>query len=161
MSEAMSERRKVTIYTDGGCLGNPGPGGYGIVLLCDGHRKELSGGYRLTTNNRMELMGAIIALESLKERCNVTLYTDSKYVVDAMMLGWAAKWKANDWKRNKNDRALNPDLWERLLAVSRKHNVEFVWVKGHAGNRENERCDRLSKMAAMQSDQDDDVNYRP
>ena len=157
----MSELRKVTIYTDGGCIGNPGPGGYGAVLLCDGHRKELSGGYRLTTNNRMELMGAIVALESLKERCKVTLYSDSKYVVDAMMLGWAAKWKANDWKRNKNDRALNPDLWERLLAVSRKHDVEFVWVKGHAGNRENERCDKLSKMAAMQSVQDEDENYRP
>jgi ribonuclease HI len=157
----MSELRKVTIYTDGGCIGNPGPGGYGAVLLCDGHRKELSGGYRLTTNNRMELMGAIVALESLKERCKVTLYSDSKYVVDAMMLGWAAKWKANDWKRNKNDRALNPDLWERLLAVSRKHDVEFVWVKGHAGNRENECCDKLAKMAAMQSIQDEDEDYRP
>ena len=157
----MSERRKVTIYTDGGCIGNPGPGGYGIVLLCDGHRKELSGGFRLTTNNRMELMGAIVALESLKAPCRVTLYTDSKYVVDAMMLGWAAKWQANNWKRNRNERALNPDLWERLLALSRKHEVEFVWVKGHAGNRENERCDWLSKAAAMQSVQEEDVNYRP
>jgi ribonuclease HI len=157
----MSELRKVTIYTDGGCLGNPGPGGYGIVLLCDGHRKEISGGYRLTTNNRMELMGAIVALESWKGRCKVTLYTDSKYVVDAMMLGWAAKWKANNWKRNKHDKALNPDLWERLLAISKNHDVEFVWVKGHAGNRENERCDRLSKDAAMLSLQDEDVNYRP
>lgn len=161
MATKTNGQRQVTIYTDGGCIGNPGPGGYGVVLLCDGHRKELSNGYRLTTNNRMELMGAIVALESLKEPCKVTLYTDSKYVVDAMMLGWAEKWQANNWKRNKHDKALNPDLWERLLALSKKHDVTFVWVKGHAGNRENERCDRLAQGAARDAAFDEDVNYRP
>jgi ribonuclease HI len=151
--------RKVTIYTDGGCIGNPGPGGYGTVLLCDGHRKELSEGFRLTTNNRMEMMAAIIGLESLKERCAVTLYSDSKYLVDAVMQGWAERWKKNGWYRNKKEKALNPDLWERLLSACAQHKVEFIWVKGHAGNVENERCDYLSKQAAYGKDFLVDVIY--
>ena len=145
----MSDLRNVTIYTDGGCIGNPGPGGYGVVLLCDGHRKELSGGYRLTTKNRMEMMAAIVGLEALKEGCAVTLYSDSKYLVDAVMQGWAQRWRQNGWYRNKREKALNPDLWERLLSACKRHRVEFIWVKGHAGNVENERCDYLSKRAAL------------
>ncbi|MBI3652127.1 MAG: ribonuclease HI [Acidobacteria bacterium] len=155
----MNQYRKVTIYTDGGCIGNPGPGGYGVVLLCDGHRKELTGGFRLTTNNRMEMMAAIVGLESLKQKCQVTLYSDSKYVVDAIMQGWAARWQQNGWYRNKKEKALNPDLWERLLAACQLHQVEFVWVKGHAGNVENERCDYLSKRAAYGNDLSVDEKY--
>lgn len=155
----MSILRKITIYTDGGCIGNPGPGGYGAVLLCDGHRKELSGGFRLTTNNRMETLAAIVALESLKTKCEVTLYSDSKYLVDAIMQGWAARWQTNGWHRNKKEKALNPDLWERLLELCKKHEIKFVWVKGHAGNIENERCDVLCKNAAYQVDLPVDKNY--
>jgi ribonuclease HI len=155
----LTKLRKVTIYTDGGCIGNPGPGGYGVVLLCDGHRKEMSGGFRLTTNNRMETLAAIVALESLKAKCEVTLYSDSKYLVDAIMQGWAERWQANGWYRNKKEKALNPDLWERLLELCKRHEVTFVWVKGHAGNRENERCDVLCKSAAYQSDLPVDLNY--
>ncbi|MCW5212898.1 ribonuclease HI, partial [Desulfobulbus sp. TB] len=140
----MTTLKKVTIYTDGGCQGNPGPGGYGAVLLCGNHRKEISGGYKLTTNNRMELLACIAALEALKEQCNVTVYSDSKYVVESIEKGWAKRWKANGWKRNKKDKAENPDLWERLLDLGAKHKVKFEWVKGHAGNRENERCDKLA-----------------
>ena len=157
----MSDTNRVTIYTDGGCIGNPGPGGYGVVLLFNDHRKELSGGFRLTTNNRMELMAAIVALESLKRRCQVKLYSDSKYVVDAMSLGWAERWRENNWKRNKKERAINPDLWERLLDLCEKHDVEFAWVKAHAGNRENERCDQLAKQAAYKSGLPEDENYLP
>jgi len=140
--------KKVTIYTDGACLGNPGPGGYGVVLLHGGHRKELSGGYRLTTNNRMEILAAIKGLETLKSACSVTLYSDSQYMVNAITKGWARRWKANGWKRNAREKALNPDLWERLLQLCSHHEVTFVWVRGHANNTENERCDVLSKEAA-------------
>jgi ribonuclease HI len=140
----------VIIYTDGGALGNPGPGGYGVVMLYNQHRKELSGGYRLTTNNRMELMAAIMALESLKRPCHITLYTDSRYVADSINLGWAKRWRANGWRKNKTEKALNPDLWERLLDLLAQHQVRVMWVKGHAGNRENERCDELSVAAARQ-----------
>ncbi len=152
-------RKRVTIYTDGGCLGNPGPGGYGVVLLYNGHRKELSGGYRLTTNNRMELLAAIKGLEALKEPCAVTLYTDSRYLADAMRKGWAKRWQANGWRRNRKEKALNPDLWQRLLALCDRHEVEFVWVKGHAGVQENERCDALSQAAARQPDLPADPGY--
>ena len=146
----MTQRTKVTIYTDGACIGNPGPGGYGVVLLFGEHRKELSGGYRRTTNNRMEILAAIVGLESLKEECRGTLYSDSQYVVNAVEKGWAWKWEANGWKRNKREEALNPDLWERLLRLCEYHDVEFRWVRGHAGNRENERCDQLATGAARQ-----------
>jgi ribonuclease HI len=140
--------RQVTIYADGACLGNPGPGGYGIVLLYGDHRKEISGGFRLTTNNRMEILAAIIGLEALKARCRVTLYSDSQYLVNAMQLGWAARWRANNWLRNKREKALNPDLWERLLHCVESLDVEFRWLRGHAGDLENERCDQLAMAAA-------------
>ncbi len=136
--------REIEIYTDGACEGNPGRGAYGIVLLYNGTRKELSGGYKLTTNNRMELMGVIKALAALKEPCKIKLYSDSKYVVDAIRLGWAEKWKKNNWMRTKKDKALNSDLWENLLNLLKIHHVEFIWVKGHADNIENERCDFLA-----------------
>lgn len=138
----------MAIYTDGACIGNPGPGGYAAVLVHDGQRRELSGGFRLTTNNRMEVLAAIEGLDALKEPCAVTLYSDSRYVVDAMEKGWAERWRANGWRRNKRERAVNPDLWERLLDLAAKHNVAFKWVRGHAGNRENERADRLAFGAA-------------
>lgn len=156
----MSEQLKqVIIYTDGACTGNPGAGGYGAVLIYGKHRKEISGGYRLTTNNRMEMMAAIAALRSLKQQCLVKLHSDSKYVVDAMQKGWAKKWQANGWKRNKKESAKNPDLWQQLLDLCEQHQVEFVWVKGHAGIPENERCDVLAVAAASQSDLPQDEGY--
>jgi ribonuclease HI len=140
--------KKVSIFTDGACSGNPGPGGYGVVLKFNDAEKELSGGFRNTTNNRMEIMGAIAGLESLKETCDVTITTDSQYVVNAIEKGWAEKWKSLGWMRNNKDRALNPDLWDRLLVLVGKHKVKFQWIKGHAGHVENERCDRLATAAA-------------
>ena len=140
----MDELKHVEIYTDGACSGNPGPGGYGTILRYGGAEKELSGGEAETTNNRMELMAAIAGLEALKERCAVTLYSDSKYLTDAIKCGWAVKWRANGWRRGRNAPALNADLWERLLGLLENHEVEIVWVKGHAGHPENERCDRLA-----------------
>jgi ribonuclease HI len=158
----MSENpKKVITYTDGACLGNPGPGGYGAVLLYDGHRKELSGGFGLTTNNRMEIMAAIVALTALKRSCEVTLYTDSQYVVNALTKGWAERWRANGWKRNKHEKAINPDLWEQLLSLCRRHKVEFIWVRGHADNRENERCDLLAREAAQGQSLPPDTGYSP
>ena len=158
-SSASTPRKSVTIHTDGACLGNPGPGGYGAVLEYEGTRKELSGGFRLTTNNRMELLAAILALETLKEPCSVTLHSDSKYVVDAIEQGWARRWQANDWMRNKKEAAINPDLWERLLQQTERHDVTFRWVRGHAGNVENERCDRLAVEAANGDDLETDSVY--
>lgn len=134
----------VTIYTDGACSGNPGPGGYGAILMYGSHKKELSGGDANTTNNRMELMGVITALEVLNRPCQVDLYTDSQYVVNAIEKGWARKWQANGWMRNKKDKALNPDLWQRLLDLLETHQVTFHWVKGHAENPYNNRCDELA-----------------
>ena len=134
---------KVTVYTDGGASGNPGPGGYGIVLLSGEHRKEMSGGFRLTTNNRMELLAVIIALETLKfGGTDVTIYSDSKYVVDAVTKGWVFGWEKKGFAKKKN-----PDLWKRFLKIYPKHKVEFVWVKGHAGNELNEVADRLAVSA--------------
>ena len=140
-------KKEVIIYTDGACSGNPGAGGYGAVLLYGDKRKELSQGYRMTTNNRMEVLAVIKALEILKGQCSVTLYSDSKYVVDAIEKGWVKKWKANGWKRNQKEMASNIDLWERLLELLEKHHVVFHWVKGHADNIENERCDFLARKA--------------
>ena len=139
----MAQQKHVDIYTDGACSGNPGPGGWGAILRSGEHVKELSGGEANTTNNRMELTALIEALSALRFPCQVTVYSDSKYVVDALKLGWARKWKANGWMRNKKEKALNPDLWDRLLALVDLHEVEFVWVKGHAGHPENERCDQF------------------
>jgi ribonuclease HI len=151
--------KKVTIYTDGACQGNPGPGGYGVVLLYGGRRRELSGGFRHTTNNRMEVLAAIEGLSALRERCAVSLYTDSQYLSNAITKGWAKRWKANGWKRNKDEYAVNPDLWERLLDLCAFHLVEFIWVRGHAGNPENERCDYLSVTAALGKDLPEDTEY--
>lgn len=134
----------VTIYTDGACSGNPGPGGYGAILMYGSHKKELSGGDANTTNNRMELMGVITALKALNRPCQVDLYTDSQYVVNAIEKGWARKWQANGWMRNKKDKALNPDLWQMLLDLLDVHQVSFHWVKGHAENPYNNRCDELA-----------------
>lgn len=155
----MPTKKHVIIYTDGGSLGNPGPGGYGAVLRYNGHKREISGGYRLTTNNRMELMAAIEALKALKEPCNVTLHTDSQYVANGIAKGWAKRWRANDWMRNKKDKALNADLWAQLLELCEKHNVTFVWVRGHAGIPDNERCDTLAKEAAQQENLPADIPY--
>ncbi|MBQ4101015.1 MAG: ribonuclease HI [Oscillospiraceae bacterium] len=140
--------KDVQIYTDGACLGNPGPGGYGAVLRYGSHEKELSGGEANTTNNRMELTAAIAALSQLREPCNVTLTSDSKYLCDGMNNGWAKSWKAKGWKKSDGKPALNPDLWEQLLSLCETHNVKFVWVKGHAGHPENERCDKLATSYA-------------
>tara|TARA_B100001564_G_C20572164_1_gene638888 strand:- start:169 stop:633 length:465 start_codon:yes stop_codon:yes gene_type:complete len=137
---------QVKVYTDGGASGNPGPGGYGIVMLSGKHRKEINGGFRLTTNNRMELLAVIIALETLKfEDTNVTIYSDSKYVVDAVTKGWVFNWVKKDFKNKKN-----PDLWKRFLKIYPKHKVKFVWVKGHAGNELNEVADRLAVSAYLE-----------
>jgi ribonuclease HI len=155
----MADNKKVVIYTDGACLGNPGPGGYGVVLLYNNTRKEISGGFRLTTNNRMEIFAAIAGLKALKTCCDVTIYSDSQYVVDAIMRGWASRWKANGWRRNKKDMAVNADLWEQLLTLCAQHEVKFVWVRGHAGNKENERCDELAVCAAKQNGLPPDNGY--
>ena len=136
--------KTVTVYTDGACSGNPGPGGYGAILVYNGKEKELSGGEKMTTNNRMELSAVIVALEALKEPCSVTLTTDSKYVSDGITQGWARSWKAKGWKKADGKPALNPELWDRLLTLLDTHEVEFVWVKGHAGHPYNERCDTLA-----------------
>jgi ribonuclease HI len=151
--------KQVTIYTDGSCRKNPGSGGYGVVLLYGDHRKELSGGFQCTTNNRMEILAAIVGLEALKEPCQVALYSDSQYVVNAISKGWAKRWQSNNWMRNKEDKALNPDLWERLLRLCDRHRVTFHWVRGHAGNVENERCDQLAVAAAKGSNLALDEGY--
>ncbi len=151
--------KKVDIYTDGACSGNPGKGGYGVVLIFNGKRKELSGGYKLTTNNRMEIMAVIKGLQTLNEPCEVNLYSDSKYVVDAIEKGWVKKWQKNNWMRNKTDKALNIDLWILILELLKIHNVKFIWVKGHANNVENERCDFLARESILHGILEDDENY--
>jgi ribonuclease HI len=139
---------EIFIYTDGACTGNPGPGGYGTVILDGENRVELSGGYRMTTNNRMELTAIIQGLASLKTPSRVRLYSDSKYVVDAITKGWARKWRSRGWVKHDGIPAKNPDLWARLLDLLEFHDVNLIWVKGHAGNIENERCDQLAVAAA-------------
>ncbi|MAE63155.1 MAG: ribonuclease HI [Phycisphaeraceae bacterium] len=152
---------RVTIYTDGGCAGNPGPGGYGVVLLHGGHRRELSGGFRLTTNNRMEILAAIKALEALTSPCAVDLYSDSKYVVSSMRDGFVEQWRDHGWYRDakKKNPAKNRDLWQRLLDAIEHHEVTFRWVKGHADVAENERCDQLAVEAAAGLDLEIDEVY--
>jgi len=147
----VSPEGAVIIYTDGGSLGNPGPGGWGVVILDGGKRRELSGGYRLTTNNRMELTACLMALESLGEPASVIMHSDSKYVVDGIMKGWAAGWRGRGWMRTRTEKAKNADLWARLLALCERHRVEFRWVKGHAGVEENERCDFLVNQQQAKS----------
>jgi ribonuclease HI len=155
----MSQLKKVTIYTDGACLVNPGPGGYGVVLLHDGKRKELSGGFRRTTNNRMEIMAALVGLRALKYPCVVPLYTDSQYLANTIMLGWARRWRENRWMRTPIHKARNHDLWAQLLEACTPHQVTFEWVKGHAGIMENERADVLSVQAAGETDLPPDDGY--
>lgn len=146
---------KITIFTDGAASGNPGPGGYGIVLISGRHRKELSGGFRLTTNNRMELLAVIIALETLRfPGSEVTVYTDSRYVTDAVEKGWLFEWESKRFKKKKN-----PDLWIRFLKTYRQHKVKFVWIKGHAENPDNEKCDRLAVSASQSGSLENDEGY--
>lgn len=140
--------KQVQIFTDGACQGNPGPGGWGAILRYNGVEKEISGGERETTNNRMELSAVIEALKLLKEPCEVTLCSDSQYVCNAISKGWAEKWKQNGWRKGDKKPALNSDLWETLLQLVAKHKITIVWVKGHAGHPENERCDRLAVAGA-------------
>ncbi len=138
------EKRQVYIFSDGACSGNPGPGGWGVILRCDGREKEMSGGEAHTTNNRMELTGVIKGLEALKYPCKVTIQTDSRYVVDGIEKGWAEGWRKRGWVKSDKQPALNPDLWGRLLELIAIHEVKFTWIKGHAGHPENERCDSLA-----------------
>ncbi len=151
--------KKVQIYTDGASSGNPGPGGYGVVLLHNNHRKELSGGFRKTTNNRMELMAVVVGLKALKTKCKVTVYSDSKYIVDAVKKGWLDSWAGKGWVRNKKDKLSNPDLWQELYGLLKKHEVEFSWVEGHKGNIENERCDFLAVQASQKPNLPPDINF--
>lgn len=153
-------RKRVAIYTDGSCLGNPGPGGYGVVLRYQQHQKEMSAGYQQTTNNRMELLAAIVGLESLKQPCEVDLTTDSQYV----RLGitqWLANWKKNNWKTSQKEPVKNQDLWRRLDAACQGHKVNWHWVKGHAGHPENERCDELARVAATHQATEVDEGFQP
>lgn len=145
----------ITVFTDGAARGNPGPGGYGIVLISGKNRKEISQGFRLTTNNRMELLAVIVSLEALKiSPCNVDVYTDSKYVADAVSKGWVFSWESKQFKKKKN-----PDLWIRFLQVYRKHRVNFHWIKGHANNTENEVCDKLAVQASLGEALQNDSGY--
>lgn len=151
--------KKVEIYTDGACTGNPGKGGFGAVLIYNGVEKEISKGFRKTTNNRMELMAAIDALQLLKEPCRVDLYSDSKYLTDAINKGWLESWIKNGWKKADKKPVLNVDLWEKLMHLTQKHLVNFIWVKGHAGNKYNELCDELAVKAYTYSAENIDDNY--
>ena len=141
--------KKVDLYTDGACSGNPGPGGYGVILKYGEHERELSGAEQSTTNNRMELTAVIKGLEALKEPCEVTLYSDSKYVIDGLSKGWAESWRKRGWKKSDGKSAQNPQLWQRLLELAEIHSLVYVWVKGHNGNPYNERCDRLAVSATQ------------
>jgi ribonuclease HI len=155
------DKNRVTIYTDGGSSGNPGPGGYGAVQVYNGKIKEITGGFRRTTNNRMELMGVIVALRELEYReLPVTVYTDSSYVVNGITKGWAKKWRRNNWIKSDKQPAVNPDLWGELLDLAEELDVTFVWVKGHAGNALNERCDELAVCSARQKRLPEDQGYR-
>jgi ribonuclease HI len=154
-----STLKKIIIYTDGACSGNPGPGGYGVILKYGKYRKEISKGFRRTTNNRMELMAAIAGLEALKDRCLVLLHTDSKYLVDSITKGWVTTWRERGWIRGKREKVLNPDLWIKLLKLCEYHQVEINWVKGHAGDIENERADQLATTALRQQKLEKDENY--
>lgn len=142
----MKDKKRITIYTDGACSGNPGPGGWGAILCYKEIQKEISGGEKATTNNRMELTAVISALKLLKEPCEVELYSDSKYVIDALDKGWAISWKKKDWIKSDKKPALNPDLWDELLTLTEVHTVHCHWVKGHADNAMNNRCDELAVM---------------
>lgn len=155
----MSDRKRVTIHSDGACIGNPGPGGYGVVLRFGPHVKELSGGFRRTTNNRMELLGAIRGLQALHEPCDVALFSDSNYVVQAMRLAWVERWRQHGWRTGDKKPVANQDLWLELLTAADAHTVTWHWVKGHAGDPDNERCDALAVAAAQRPDLPEDHGY--
>jgi ribonuclease HI len=149
------DRAPILLFTDGAASGNPGPGGYGVILRCGSYEKEFSGGFALTTNNRMELLAVITGLESIRwEHADVTVYSDSSYVVNAVKNGWLFQWETKNFAKKKN-----PDLWKRFLVVYRKHNVNFVWVRGHSGHPENERCDKLAVAAREMTGLPQDTNY--
>jgi len=152
--------KHVEIYTDGACSGNPGPGGYGAILSFNGVEKELSKGYALTTNNRMELLAAIVSLEALKEPCSVRLFSDSRYLVDSVTKGWVYNWREKGWVRSGGAPVPNADLWRRLLPLLGEHRVELVWVRGHADNPKNERCDELARAAIKSGELAEDTEYR-
>lgn len=156
----MTQRKQVTVYTDGSCLGNPGPGGYGAVMLYRQHRKEINQGFSLTTNNRMELLAAIEALEALIEPCQVILHTDSQYMRQGITK-WINGWKRNGWQTKAKEPVKNVDLWLRLDAVQQRHDIDWRWVKGHSGNVENERCDQLAREAASAKELINDNGYQP
>ncbi|MFW6324745.1 MAG: ribonuclease HI [Desulfovibrionales bacterium] len=158
MTDSSCER-PVVIYTDGSCLGNPGPGGWAAVLLFNGKRKEISGGFRKTTNNRMEVLAVINALETLKRPCVVDLFTDSRYMHDAIVKKWIRSWVAKGWKTAAKKPVKNQDLWKRLLPLLDRHEVRFHWVRAHNGTPENERCDELAKQAAVQPGLPEDGEY--
>ena len=155
----INEIKPITIYTDGACSGNPGPGGYGVLVADGEKRHELSAGFRRTTNNRMEMMAAIAGLKALEPGCRVTVYTDSQYVAQGITQGWAVRWRANNWQRNKKEKAVNIDLWTVLLDLCDLHEIRFEWVKGHAGHPENERCDQLAVSASQAKDLPADEVY--
>lgn len=156
----MSEtKKKVTIHSDGSCLGNPGPGGWAALLRCGPHEKEFSGGFARTTNNRMEILAAIMALEALREACSVDLYTDSRYLRDAVAKGWLSSWQRNGWKTADKKPVKNRDLWERLNPLLARHQVRLHWVAGHAGHPENERVDTLARAAASQGGLPEDPGF--
>lgn len=157
--QTWSEIPDIELYSDGGADPNPGKGGFGVILSYKGRRKEFCQGYKLTTNNRMELMGVIVGLSKLKTKSNVQVYTDSKYVINGITKGWANKWKQNNWYRTKTQKAINSDLWEMLLNEVAKHNVQFNWVKGHSGHLENERCDALATYALNSKELIEDTAY--
>ena len=151
MAENTNGLKQVVIYTDGACSGNPGPGGWGAVLLYGAHRKELSGYEPITTNNRMELQAALSALQQLKEPCKVDLYSDSAYLINAFLKNWLDTWEKNGWRNSKKEAVANPELWRSLLELSQKHQITWLKVKGHSGNPENERCDQLAREAIIAS----------
>ncbi len=151
----------IDLFSDGGAEPNPGIGGFGVIMSYKGKRKEFFKGYKLTTNNRMELMGVIFGLMQLKTKSNVEVYTDSRYVVDGITKGWAQKWKLNNWKRDKNHKAINIDLWDQLLNLIQEHTVKFNWVKGHDGHPENERCDYLANLGINSKELLEDDGYKP
>jgi ribonuclease HI len=159
VDEARDALPVVELFTDGACRGNPGPGGYGAVVKFGRHREEFSGGFRETTNNRMELMAAIVGLRALNRRCHVKLTTDSQYLAEGLSKGWARRWRDNGWWHSANQRAANHDLWAVLLDLVARHEVTLLWTRGHAGNPDNDDCDRLARQAIDAPDAEDDEGY--
>lgn len=155
----LQNKNHISIYTDGGCSNNPGPGGYGVIIEMDGKREEYFGGFRLTTNNRMELTAAIIGLQKITGNKNIRLFSDSRYLVDGMEKGWAKTWQSHRWRKADKSRAVNIDLWQQLLNLCEQHDVKFVWVEGHSGHPQNERCDKLAMKARGQKNLPIDPGY--